>query len=44
MRFCILFSSQVYGEVINETTETYTIKTTAGDVLTVHKSDVWVLT
>jgi hypothetical protein len=44
MRFCILFSSQVYGEVISETTETYIVKTTAGDVLTVHKSDVWVLT
>jgi hypothetical protein len=44
MRFCILFSTQIYGEILSETDETYIVKITAGDVLTVHKSDVWVLT
>jgi hypothetical protein len=44
MKFCVLFSSQVYGEVIAETAETYTVRLTTGETVTVPQSDVWVLT
>lgn len=44
MRFCILFSSQIYGEVIAETAETYTVRLTTGETVTVPQTDVWVLT
>ena len=44
MRFCILFSTQIYGEVIAETAETYTVRLTTGETVTVAHNDVWVLT
>jgi hypothetical protein len=44
MRFCILFSTQVYGEILSETDDTYTIRLTTGETVTVPQSDVWVLT
>jgi hypothetical protein len=44
MRFCILFSTQVYGEILSETDETYTVRLTTGETVTVPQSDVWVLT
>jgi hypothetical protein len=44
MRFCILFSTQIYGEILSETDETYTVRLTTGETVTVPQSDVWVLT
>jgi hypothetical protein len=44
MRFCILFSTQIYGEILSETDETYTVRLTTGETVTVAHNDVWVLT
>jgi hypothetical protein len=44
MRFCILFSTQIYGEILSDTDETYTVRLTTGETVTVPQSDVWVLT